>query len=130
MNVPSTVLKYIVSGSVASGVMFLSLVFFREVLDIWYLYSSTLAFVLAFITSFLLQKFWTFQSRAGADAPRQLMLFLIVSLASLGVNDLGMFVLVDKVGVWYFIAQVIMTTLIAAFSFFTYRAIFLVKNEI
>lgn len=129
-DIQSTILRYILSGLIASGVMFLSLVFLREILHIWYLYSSSLAFVMAFVTSFLLQKFWTFKNNTTVQVPRQLTLFLVVSLIGLGVNGLGMFILVDKIGIWYLVSQIIMTTLIAASSFFSYRMIFLTKTSI
>jgi len=126
MNIP-VIAKYIFSGVIASIVMFCSLAFFREVLGIWYLYSSTLAFVLSFITSFLLQKFWTFGNIEGSNIHKQLLLFLIVSLINLGINGLGMFILVDYLGVWYLIAQFFVTASIAGWSFFLYRVIF--KNK-
>lgn len=124
MSIQSVALKYIFSGGIASAVMFGTLIFFHEILGVWYLYSSTLAFVLAFIVSFLLQKLWTFADHRAADSPRQLALFLIVSLANLGLNGLGMFVLVGKMGVWYLLAQFFVTAGIATWSFFIYRIIF------
>ena len=126
MNIPNTITiwRYIFSGLSASAVMLCSLAFFREILGLWYLYSSTLAFILGFIVSFLLQKFWTFKDFNGSNTHKQLIAFLIVSLVNLGINTLGMFVLVDKIGLWYFVSQVIVTTVIAGWSFFAYRAIF------
>lgn len=124
MHIPVMILKYIVSGITASVVMLASLAFFREILNIWYLYSSSIAFVLAFITSFLLQKFWTFQNSNNTRTHAQLALFLLISLANLGINGLAMFILVDKLQVWYFLAQIIVTGSIAFWSFFIYRVIF------
>lgn len=129
MNISSTVLRYIISGLTASAVMLGSLVFFREILGIWYLYSSTLAFILAFIISFLLQKFWTFRNLSVSNAHKQMVLFLIVSLINLGINGLGMFILVDKIGIWYFISQIFVTAFIAIWSFFAYRIIFSGKYD-
>lgn len=124
-----SVLKYVFSGIIASAAMFVSLIFFREVLNIWYLYSSTIAFIVGFTSSFILQKFWTFGSNSGSDDYKQFSLFLIVSLANLGLNALGMFFLVDIVGVWYLMSQVIVTTCLAVLSFFAYRIIFRNKRE-
>lgn len=129
MNISGTISRYVISGSIASVVMLGSLAFFREVLGIWYLYSSTLAFILSFITSFLLQKFWTFRNLSESNAHKQLVLFFIVSIINLGINGSGMFILVDKIGVWYFMSQIFVTAFIAVWSFFAYRAIFLWKHE-
>lgn len=130
MSNKSIVIRYIFSGVIASVVMFGLLIFFKEVLGIWYLYSSTLAFALAFITSFLLQKFWTFRNFSRTNTYKQIILFLIVNIVSLGVNVLGMFVLVDKIGIWYFVSQIVVSGFIAIWSFFAYRAILLGKDEV
>ena len=119
-----SVSKYVFSGIIATAAMFVSLIFLREVLNIWYLYSSTLAFIVGFTSSFILQKFWTFGSNSGSDDYKQFLLFLIVSFANLGLNALGMFFLVDIIGVWYLLSQVFVTTCLAILSFFTYRIIF------
>lgn len=120
----STVLKYVLSGGIASAVMLGSLLVFREFFGIWYLSASTLAFIFAFVTSFLLQKFWTFAHRGTTDSPKQLVLFFATSLANLGLNGVSMFLLVEKAGIWYLLAQVLVTACIATWSFFIYRGIF------
>lgn len=121
----SRVSKYVISGAIASLVMFVSLVFFRETLGIWYLYSSSFAFILAFLTSFALQKLWTFKNNVGNQSThKQLVLFFVVSIINLGINALGMFILVDLVHIWYIFSQFLVTVLIAVWSFFVYRAIF------
>ena len=123
-RIPKTVSKYVLSGLIATMAMFVTLVFFREVVGLWYLYSSTIAFLVGFTSSFLLQKLWTFGCSSGASTHKQLVLFLVVSLVNLGLNDLGMFVLVDLVGLWYLFSQFFVTVVLAILSFFVYRLIF------
>ena len=125
-----TIAKYIIAGATASLAMLVSLVFFREVLGIWYLYSSTLAFLVGFTSSFLLQKLWAFKDLTKTNAHKQLVLFFIVSLANLGINALGMFILVDVFEIWYFASQIVVTTSIAIWNFFTYRAIFRWRGKV
>lgn len=129
MKISGKVLRYIFSGLIASLAMLVSLVFFREVLGIWYLYASTMSFIIGFTTSFILQKIWTFKNRSKSNVHKQFALFLIVSLINLGINGLGMFVLVDIVGVWYFFSQILVTTFIAVSSFLIYQAIFQGKTK-
>ena len=117
------ILKYLISGSTAAVALFTSLVIFREVLGLWYLYSSTLAFCIAMITSFVLQKFWTFKNTENKNMPRQFLFFLAVSLCNLAVNAALMYVAVDLFAVPYIIAQFAVTGLIAFFTFFIYRDI-------
>lgn len=116
--------KYILSGVIATSAALAALVFFREVVGLWYLYSSTIAFLVGFTSSFLLQKFWTFNEPTNSGAHKQLMWFLIVSLINLVINGVGMYVFVDVFGIWYFLSQVCVTTFIAVWSFFAYRVIF------
>ncbi|MDD3531286.1 MAG: GtrA family protein [Candidatus Pacebacteria bacterium] len=125
----STIARYLISGSIASAVMFIALVVFREFFGLWYLTASTFAFVLSFVTSFVMQKFWTFEDASRARATGQLISFFIISLANLGLNAAWMFILVDMIGLWYLGAQVIVTASIAVWSFFAYRRIFARRDD-
>src|SRR3989338_5425095 len=101
----SQILRYFVSGCTTAVVLFVSLILFREVLGFWYLYASTLAFCLALVTSFILQKFWTFRNVEHKNIQKQFMVFLMVSLCNLAVNATLMYVSVDILAVPYLFAQ-------------------------
>ncbi len=114
-------IKYLISGCTAAAVNIGFLYLFTDIFNIHYLISGVLAFILAFGVSFTLQKFWTFQNHSRQLLGRQLAIYLIVSVSSLVINTLLLYLLVDWFGVWYILAQIIAGGLLAVVNFFIYR---------
>ncbi len=116
--------RYLISGGTAAAV-YLALVYvLTDLAGVWYLASTTIGFVVAFLVSFSLQKLWTFKDSRIHVAVRQLALFLSAALAGLFFNALCMYVLVEYAGIWYLLAQVISSGALATISFFVYSSIF------
>ncbi len=116
----SKIARYLISGGIAAFVSLGLLYTFTDILGIWYLLSSMLAFIFAFFVSFLLQKLWTFKNTHTHDTSRQFFLYLATALAGLLVNTIFMYILVDIFGVWYMLAQIFSSGIIAAVTFFIY----------
>src|SRR3989344_1493750 len=57
-------LRYLAAGSCAAVVDFVFLYVITDILGVHYLLASILAFLVAFVVSFTLQKFWTFQDHS------------------------------------------------------------------
>ena len=116
-------MRYIISGGTAAVVLFASLIIFREIFGFWYLLASSLAFCLSVVTSFSLQKFWTFRDGENKYTHKQFLYFVLVSLCNLVINTLLMYVAVGVFALEYLLAQFIVAGLIAFLSFFVYRDI-------
>ena len=121
-------LRYLLAGGTAAAVDFWFLYFFTDVLRVHYLSSSIFAFLIAFVVSFTLQKFWTFQDTSIADMQQQITFYFIVATINLGVNTVLMYVFVDWFRLWYVLAQVIASGIIACESFFISRMLFTRKT--
>lgn len=117
------VIRFLISGGTATAVDLALLYYFTDILKMWYLAAAVLAFLLAFGISFVLQKFWTFSGSHVRRKREQLPMYLAANLFGLAVNSLGMYLLVDKAGLWYMAAQIIMSAMIAIVNFFIYRLI-------
>ncbi len=113
--------KYIISGGTAASVNLGFLFLFADVLGLHYLVAGVLAFVLAFGVSFTLQKFWTFQNHDRALIPKQMVIYLTVSVFSLMVNTILLYLFVEWFGWWHIWAQVMAGGLLALINFFIYR---------
>src|ERR1700732_2682384 len=87
----------------------------------YYLFSVALALLVSFMVSFVLQKFWTFQDRAVHHLHHQAAKYFIVFIASFISNLALMYVLVSTLGVWYVLAQILTSGLLAMVSFFIYK---------
>ena len=118
-----TIIKFIFSGGLATAVNLIALYFFTEVVGLWYLYSAIVSFLIAFSVGFTMQKFWTFNGDHERKGKWQLIMYLTLNLFNLGINSLGLFLLVEKIGLWYIFAQIIMSGLIAISSFIIYNKV-------
>jgi len=113
--------KYLISGGIAAGVDIVLLAIFKELGGLNYLVAAILAFFLAFIVSFVMQKFWTFGDTGMTGVHRQAGLYLGIALVNLLVNTLLMYIFVDWFHIWYILSQVLASGLIAISSFVIYR---------
>lgn len=113
--------RFLISGGSAAAVLLTLLYFFTDILGLWYLVSSVLAFLGAFVVSFTLHKFWTFADSSLERAPTQAAAHFTAGLVNLGLNTLFLYILVDYVGVHYLVSQIIVSGTIAIGSFFVYK---------
>ena len=93
-------IKYLMSGGAAATTDLGLLYIFTEELGLWYLFSAVFAFSIAFFVSFFLQKFWTFRDTDLKEMRKQMGVYLTVALINLAVNSAGIFLLVEKFGMW------------------------------
>jgi len=116
--------RFIITGALAAAVNLGVLYSVTVYGHLWYLYSAVLGFIVAFIVSFLLSKFWTFGNRARAGTERQLILHLLVALGNLVINTILVYLFVEGFDLWYMLAQAVAAVLIAIESYFSYRWIY------
>lgn len=113
--------KYVISGGTAAFFNIALLYVLTEYGHIYYLLSAAIAFIFGFTISFVLQKFWTFQNMQRIGVHRQLLLYFVVSLCSLGFHTLLVYILVEFAHVWYVVAALFSGLCIAFINFFMYR---------
>jgi len=114
-------IRYLISGGTAALVNVTTLFLLVHVTNMYYLYASILAFTVSIAASFTMHKFWTFRDKAVHDLPRQFSRYLGVIFLSLLLNTALVYLLVEKMNVWYLMAQVVATAVIAITNFFAYR---------
>lgn len=114
--------KFIVSGGI-TALLDLSMLFaFRELLLWPYWLAINIAFAIAVMVNFSLQRFWTFSERdLRTTAHIQFVRFFLVALGNLAMNNLIMFVLSAVFGLWYLAAQVLTIGMLAMVNFVVYR---------
>lgn len=118
------IIRYLISGGVSVGVNLLVLYISTEWFGLWYLVSASIAYLVGFLVSFTLQKFWTFQNKSTDSLWKQAGIYFCIILVNLGINTVGMYVLVEQLHVWYVLAQFVLLALISIESYFLYRALF------
>lgn len=112
--------KYAVVGGFVTAVDFVLLYIFIEFFLMWYILAATLSFTTALITSFFLNKFWTFKNKDG-NIPSQMTKFTIINLIGLGINLTVLYILVDFFSIWYLPAKVVATVFVLLWNFLGMR---------
>lgn len=121
------IIKYGFSGCLAAAVGLVFLYIFHDLFGWGIVVSTTAAFLVSFLVSFSLQKYWTFRDKSQDRIAGQLITYLVNGLIGLQVNAYSMHVLVEIYGIWYLGAQVLVNLIIAVQNFLVYK--FIVFNK-
>ncbi len=101
-----------VAALIGTAVDFVSLLFFKEVLGLWYVVATALGATLGAVTNFLLGRYWVFSS-TESKLHHQAFRYTLVSAGSLLLNTFGVFLITEYVGIHYFYSRVIVAILVA-----------------
>lgn len=115
------IVRFLLSGGTAVGVNLSILWIATEIFHVWYVLSAVLGTGASFFVSFILHKFWTFENEALNRVHVQFSQYVILGLTNIGVNALLVYLLVEYGHLWYILAQIISTGVIATCNFFIYR---------
>ncbi|HEY4527092.1 MAG TPA: bifunctional glycosyltransferase family 2/GtrA family protein [Candidatus Paceibacterota bacterium] len=118
------IFRFLAIGTNAALIHIITLYLFTEYAHLWYIYSTVLAFVVAFVFNFSMQKYWVFKSAEHAKIPVQFPLHLVVALINLCINVLLLYLFVEYLGLWYVLAQALASAIIAIETFVLLRLIF------
>ncbi len=122
-------IRFIIAGGTGTVFNLCVLYVLTDFFGVWYLASTTISFLVGSVFSFTLQKFLTFRHTNASGLQREFPIFLTVGGINLFLNSALMYTLVDIVGVWYMLAQIISTGIISIESFITYRYIVFKKPQ-
>jgi putative flippase GtrA len=103
-----------VSSFAATVVDFTTLVFFVEVLGVWYVLATVFGAIAGAITNFMLGRHWSFVATDGRVSAQALK-YAAVSGMSLALNTFGVYFITDHLGVKYTLSKVITAFLVGIF---------------
>ncbi len=109
--------RYVISGGTAA-VVNLSLFFLLH--TIWHFYyitASIIAFVVSFLISLVLQKFWTFQDHSLHKFHHQVGKYLLTSLFGLVIDIIVLFVCVEYFRFYALAGQIVAGVITAGCTF-------------
>lgn len=121
------IIKFGIVGTIAFFVDFLIFVFLTDVVGIHYLISSTLSFTVSVTVNYLCSMAFVFQRKEGMSRKREFIIFVALSLMGLGVNQIAMWIFVEKFFISTKISKVLATFFVMVWNFVT-RKIFLEKR--
>ena len=104
-----------------SGVLFV----LTEYLNVYYLVSSVISFIVSLIFNYILSILWVFDIKKKQTI-KEISLFVILSVIGLGINQVVMYVGADILNIYYMICKIISTFIVMVYNFIT-RKIFIEK---
>lgn len=115
-------IKYIISGLTATITDLSLLYIFAEYIfsEKYYLESAVLAFFIAFLVSFSMQKFWTFGDASMSGVRGQITTYFFIGVMNLLLNSVLVYTFVEYFGIWYLFAQIISGAIISGWSLILY----------
>lgn len=126
-NLWKQIIRFAAVGGSAFLIDYSIMILLTEFLGINYLISNAISFTVSVIYNYLLSVHWVFDVNGGRSQTQDFLVFIILSVIGLGINQLIMWLCVDKLGIFYMISKIGATGIVMVYNFVT-RKIFL-ENE-
>lgn len=108
--------RYAVVGTLGTAIDLGSLYLLVEYAHLGVMFATTIAFVLAVINNFILNKIWTFENK-HKNFRKQFVKFMLVSLVGLALTEGFMYFFTFIVGIWYLYAKAITSLIVLTWNF-------------
>lgn len=126
-NKQKQVVLFGLGGLIGVLIGYMILYLLAEKLNIFYVYPVILAHFANQSFNFCFQKYVVFKNTEKTKILSQLFSYTIWILCTLGVNALMVYILTSYCGLYYFVSQIIMTTILSVVNFLVTKKIF--KNK-
>lgn len=116
--------KFSVVGATAFFIDWGTMTFLTEVFGVHYMISTTIGFVVSVIFNYMASMRFVFTHKEEMSRRREFIIFIVLSVLGLLLNNVLMFIFVDLVHVDYRISKVFATAVVMVYNFVT-RKVFL-----
>ena len=120
-------IRYTFVGGLAFLVDFGTLYLLTDFFHLHYLISAGIAFILGLITNYLFSIRWVFTTRNIRSKKIEFLIFAIIGLAGLGLNELFLWIFTDLLGIYYLLSKILTTILVYLWNFFARKFILFKK---
>lgn len=115
--------RYIFVGATAFLVDFFFLFILTDILDLQYLISAAIAFLLGLITNYLLSIFWVFKNRKISKRINEFIVFALIGIGGLLLNEFIIWFFTDIASLYYLVSKIISTIMVLCYNFFLRKKI-------
>ena len=118
-KIVNKIIKFSVVGGIATIIDFAFLYIFKEFLNIDVIIANTLSFIISVTYNYIASITWVFDVNKKKNKNIQFVLFIILSIVGLIMNNIILYILTDKLNIYYLISKVIATIIVMIFNFVT-----------
>ena len=113
------IIRFSVVGGIATIIDFAFLYIFKEFLNINIIIANTLSFIISVTYNYIASITWVFNVNKNKNKNVQFILFIVLSVVGLIINNIILYILTDKLNIYYLISKVIATIIVMIFNFVT-----------
>ena len=117
------IIKFGMVGGLCFLIDYGVMIFLTEVFNINYLISSGISFTVSVIVNYILSMRFVFETEKDDSAMKKFIIFVVLSIIGLIINQILMWILVDKLGIFYMISKIGATFIVMVYNFITRKLI-------
>lgn len=121
-------MKFGIVGVMAFVIDYGFMIFLTEVFGVPYLISATVSFIVSVIFNYFASMRFVFKRKDDMSRKREFIIFVVLSVIGLVINDVFMWLMVDFLYIDYRISKIVVTFIVAVWNFVT-RKIFLEAKD-
>lgn len=118
------IFKFIIVGGTATVIDFVVLFILKEFIGLNEIVANTISFTVSVIYNYIASVKWVFDVDQDKNKSKQFITFIIFSIIGLLINNLILWICIDKLSIYYLIGKAIATGIVMVFNFIT-RKMFL-----
>lgn len=118
----SQLIKFGLVGFMCFFIDYGIMVFLTEVAGVHYLLSSGISFTVSVIVNYVLSLTYVFETEKG-NKVKEFIIFVVLSVIGLGINQLLMWFCVDVLEIFYMISKIGATAVVMVYNFITRKMI-------
>lgn len=118
------IFKFIIVGGTATVIDFIVLFLLKEYIGLNEIVANTISFTVSVIYNYIASVKWVFDVDEAKNKSTQFITFITFSIIGLLLNNLILWICIDKLSIYYLIGKVIATGIVMVFNFIT-RKMFL-----
>ena len=121
------IMKFGIVGVLCFVIDYGLMIFLKEVFGISYLISSGISFSVSVIVNYKLSLKFVFKTDESRNKIIEFIIFVVLSVIGLGINQVLMWICVDKLHIFYMISKIGVTAVVMVYNFIT-RKLIIEKN--
>lgn len=121
-------MKFGIVGVMAFVIDYGFMIFLTEVFGVPYLISTTVSFIVSVFFNYFASMRFVFKRKDDMSRKREFIIFVVLSVIGLVINDVFMWLMVDFLYIDYRISKIVVTFIVAVWNFVT-RKIFLEAKD-